>query len=129
ALVGDIAGRYHVDPARTYTSGFSNGTNMALQFMGDTLFRGYAVVGGGIWDRVTRGPFGADAPRIYATTGYRDYMYQYLRELSGRLDAHGYPRARLMQRQPATPHALHGRPLPPPWARPPRPPRPPPRRA
>ncbi|HJZ84594.1 MAG TPA: PHB depolymerase family esterase [Polyangia bacterium] len=108
ALVGDIAGRYHVDPARTYTSGFSNGTNMALQFMGDTLFRGYAVVGGGIWDRVTRGPFGADAPRIYATTGYRDYMYQYLRELSGWLDAHGYPRARLMQRQTDTGHALYG---------------------
>jgi photosystem II stability/assembly factor-like uncharacterized protein/predicted esterase len=108
ALVTDLSSRYRVDPARTYASGFSNGTNMAMQFAGESVFHGFGLVGGGVWDRPTRGRFDADAPRIYATTGYRDYLFKALRDLKSWLDGLGYPRERLFQRQSDTGHDLYG---------------------
>jgi photosystem II stability/assembly factor-like uncharacterized protein/predicted esterase len=106
ALVPALAARWRIDPARSYTSGFSNGTNMAMQFFGDTLFHGFAVIGGGLWNPPTTTPPGG--ARIYATTGYRDYMYQYLREMRGFLDARSYPADRLWQRETDTGHVLYG---------------------
>ena len=109
-----LALQYRIDPARVYASGFSNGTNMALQFLGDpmTPFSAYALVEGGLFVNVDgdppHGPFGADAPRIYATTGYRDYIYDTMEDLFEYLTAHQYPDARLWARQTDSAHELYG---------------------
>jgi poly(3-hydroxybutyrate) depolymerase/photosystem II stability/assembly factor-like uncharacterized protein len=106
ALVPALAAKWRIDPARTYTSGFSNGTNMAMQFFGDALFHGFAVIGGGEWNTPAHVP--TDGARIYATTGYRDYMYQYLRQMRSFLDAHQYAADRMWQRETDTGHVLYG---------------------
>jgi predicted esterase/photosystem II stability/assembly factor-like uncharacterized protein len=110
-LVADLQQRYHIDPARIYALGFSNGPNMALQFLADepSIMRGYAAVAGGLNYDLAGGPqFGADAPRIYATTGYRDYMLSTQRRLSSWLDDHGYPQDHLFRRESDTGHELYG---------------------
>ena len=78
-LVALVRSEYTVDPLRTYAFGFSNGTNMATLFLGDAAspFHGYAVVGGGAWAETHVLPRSATQPRLYATTGYRDYMYEW----------------------------------------------------
>ncbi len=75
ALLDDLRARYNIDPARTYASGFSSGTNMIAQlFERADRFRGYGFVGGGHWTMPAVPPLAEDAFRVYAVTGYRDYL-------------------------------------------------------
>ena len=112
ALVQDLEQRYHVDPSRLYTSGFSNGPAMATQFLGDDplLFHGFGLVAGGLNDPVTRAkPFDpASAPRVYDTTGYRDYMRPTLRSLVSFAQAQQLPPDHLWIRESDTGHELYG---------------------
>jgi poly(3-hydroxybutyrate) depolymerase len=75
-LVTDLAARYAIDPARVYASGFSSGSNMVAQFLGDSTspFTGLAPIAGGLWTQKAL-PSLAGGPRIYAATGYRDYLW------------------------------------------------------
>lgn len=74
-LLDDLRSRYHVDDLRTYASGFSSGTNMISQLLTrPDLFRGYGFVGGGFWNEPTVPTVAPDAYRVYAVTGYRDYL-------------------------------------------------------
>lgn len=111
ALVDDLRARYHVDPARLYASGFSNGPNMALQFLADEtpLFRGYGIVAGGLNAPLKRtAQFDAKAPRIYTMTGFRDYMLSTKKRLFDFLAQHGYPSASLFDREADTGHEVYG---------------------
>ena len=110
-LVADLETRYHIDASRVYALGFSNGPNMALQFLADepSIFHGYAAVAGGLNYPLAGGPtFDASAPRIYETTGFRDYMLSAQRNLADYLDEHGYPAASLFDRESDTGHELYG---------------------
>jgi len=109
ALVDDLRARYDVDGARMYASGFSNGTNMAAQFLGDDppVFAGYAVMAGGVWSEPSPPDLSQAPPRIYATTGYRDYMFQWQRALVDLLGQHGLAR-QLFVRETDTGHELYG---------------------
>lgn len=74
-LVGFLRGRYHIDRKRTYASGFSSGTNMIAQLLARTdIFSGFGFVGGGFWNPPFVGTHAPDAFRVYAATGYRDYL-------------------------------------------------------
>ncbi|HJZ87980.1 MAG TPA: PHB depolymerase family esterase [Polyangia bacterium] len=110
-LVAVLQARYNVDPSRLYAAGFSSGTNQALQLIADhpPLFRGYAAIGGGIWTPPARSDFGADAPRIYLATGFRDYMFRYLRDLYFYLDSHAFPfQSKIFFRKSDAGHELYG---------------------
>jgi poly(3-hydroxybutyrate) depolymerase/photosystem II stability/assembly factor-like uncharacterized protein len=111
ALVQDLERRYHVDPARVYTSGFSNGPTMASQFLADErpLFHGFILVAGGLNEDLARASsFPADAaPRVYATTGYRDYMLSAQYRVLDFLAAHGLPAGNLWKRESDTGHELY----------------------
>jgi predicted esterase/photosystem II stability/assembly factor-like uncharacterized protein len=111
ALVDDLRSRYHVDPARLYASGFSNGPNMALQFIADepSLFRGYGIIAGGLNAPLKRSAkFDATAPRIYTMTGHRDYMRSTKERLFDFLAQHAYPKASLFDREADTGHEVYG---------------------
>jgi predicted esterase len=113
ALVKHLESEYRIDPKRAYASGFSNGTNMAIHFLGDpdNPFHGYAIVEGGLFSydgAVTHAPFTADAPRVYATTGYRDYIYETLIAFEGYLKGLTYPSANLWVRATDSAHELYG---------------------
>jgi len=109
ALVEHISSHYSIDPSRVYASGFSNGTNMALQTLqlANAPFRGIALVGGGIYT-----PFPIvwpdAAPRIYATTGYRDLNFVFQRDLTAWLGSTHYPLENLWIRETAGLHELRG---------------------
>jgi photosystem II stability/assembly factor-like uncharacterized protein/predicted esterase len=109
-LVVALASEYHVDPARVYGSGFSNGTNMVSQFLADSpvVFHGIAVVGGGIWDTPTAAEFGNPVERIYAATGYREYLYPYQTALLGFLSGAGLPADHVFARTTNAAHELYG---------------------
>jgi len=110
-LVEHLSALYNVDPDRVYAAGFSSGTNMAAQFFADTpqLFHGYAFIGGGV--------FGGEAParvdldtttRIYAVSGYRDYLHVNETELFTLLDAFAFPHDRIFERTDTNGHELYG---------------------
>ncbi len=109
ALIADFRARYHVDAQRIYVSGFSNGTNIAAQFLSDApaLAHGIAVHAGGLWNEPVRGAFGAGAPRVYASTGFRDYMHTYQAQLVRYLEEHSFPMANLWQREGDIGHDLY----------------------
>jgi photosystem II stability/assembly factor-like uncharacterized protein/predicted esterase len=101
-LVDSIAEQYTVEPTRRYALGFSNGTNMAAQFLGtgaSQLFSGVGTIMGGLWSDPGMPTFGADAPRIYAVDGYRDYLYDAWITLRDTLASHQYPGAQLFYRE------------------------------
>ena len=105
-LVNDLRGRYHVDPARTYASGFSSGTNMAAQFLDDDgPFVGFGMVAGGYWNAPT-GLHGA--PRVYDVTGWRDYLYNTAVDLETMLVDAGLPEANFYFRHTDSGHELYG---------------------
>ncbi len=74
-LLASLRARYRIDAARTYASGFSSGTNMTAQlFERPDLFHGFGFVGGGHWVMPGVPPLADGAFRVYAVTGYRDYL-------------------------------------------------------
>jgi len=108
ALLTELGSRYHLDPARTYASGFSSGTNMSLQFLAEDppLFQGLGLVAGGIWTPPAQ--IAGDPKRIYATTGYRDYMWTYWMAFTEILEGRQFPDDRLFVRESDTGHELYG---------------------
>jgi predicted esterase len=109
-LVADLKKHYNLDPARTYASGFSNGPNMALSFIADDppLFRGYGAIAGGLHQPLRRAAsFDANAPRIYAMTGFRDYMMSTQHQLVSSLAKYRYPNDRLFVRETDTGHEIY----------------------
>jgi hypothetical protein len=64
-------------------------------------------VGGGVWTLPLQSTFPADAPRLYEVTGYRDYMFLYLRTLLSVLANDGYPMDRLFLREDGAGHDLY----------------------
>jgi predicted esterase len=111
ALVDDLRHRYHVDPARIYATGFSNGPSMAAQFLGDepSAFHGYGLIAGGLnAPLVRKSAFGKDAPRIYTMTGFRDYMLQSKDILDAFLSAKSFPTDHRFDREADTGHEVYG---------------------
>jgi photosystem II stability/assembly factor-like uncharacterized protein/predicted esterase len=108
-LVAYLEEAYTVDPTRLYAMGFSSGTNMASQFMAATqsLFHGFGIVCGGVWDDPGFPKYDASAPRIYVVDGYRDYFYDMLEGLFGQLTTHGYPTSNLFYRETNAGHDLY----------------------
>lgn len=112
-LVAELHHKYHIDPTRTYASGFSSGSNMAAQFLDKDelgLFKGIAPIAGGTFSTsVATLPSlsGADAPRIYLATGYRDYLLPARRELEQDVLARGLAPERLWVREYDTGHDLY----------------------
>lgn len=109
-LVASLGMQYALDPGRIYAAGFSNGTNMALQTLAlaPPLFHGIGIVGGGIYEPFTIPAWPAPAPRIYATSGYRDLNYEFQRDMQGWLAANHYPADRLWIRESKALHELRG---------------------
>jgi photosystem II stability/assembly factor-like uncharacterized protein/predicted esterase len=111
ALVAELRTKYNVQDTRIYATGFSNGPDMAVQFLGDepSLFHGYGLVAGGVNTPVTRAQkFGADAPRIYSMTGFRDYMLVAKDGLDAFLAKYAYPKERRFDRESDTGHEVYG---------------------
>ncbi|NUO48308.1 MAG: hypothetical protein HOV80_05570 [Polyangiaceae bacterium] len=109
-LVDALRQKYNVDPARIYASGFSSGANMTSQFFGADrrgLFRGLAPIAGGYWADPDIAPFDGDAPRVYAATGYRDYLYGTTRDLLASLDGAGVASDSIFFRETDTGHDLY----------------------
>ena len=111
SLVDHLSALYSIDPARVYATGFSSGTNMAAQFFADSpaVFHGFAFVGGGVFDGEGPAVVNLDSTaRVYAVSGYRDYLYVNQQELFTLLDANHYPRANVFQRTDMNGHELYG---------------------
>jgi poly(3-hydroxybutyrate) depolymerase/photosystem II stability/assembly factor-like uncharacterized protein len=109
-LVHHLQSTYHIDSTRIYASGFSNGTNMASQFLGDVppVFHGLAVVGGGLWDTPAGAArLGDPAQRVYAATGYREYLYPYHDELLAYLSTAALPAGQIFVRPTNAGHELY----------------------
>jgi photosystem II stability/assembly factor-like uncharacterized protein/predicted esterase len=109
-LTAYLQANYHIDPARTYAAGFSNGTNMASQFMADEpmVFHGFAVIGGGVWDMPATTNFGNPPERVYAMTGYREYLYPYRTALLDFLAQAGLPSSQIWERKTDSGHEIYG---------------------
>ncbi len=109
ALLLDVQQRYHVQGDRLYSTGFSNGTNMAMQLSGESELGvdGYAVIGGGLWHDPGMGDLTDSDIRVWATTGYRDYMWVYQRDLVEALAEAGLPDAQLLERESDAGHELY----------------------
>lgn len=111
ALLAELGGRYHLHPTRTYASGFSSGTNMAAQFFTEVepLFFGYGFLAGGLWNDPGIGDvtFDRRPPRIYASTGYRDYLYFAQRTLLEALYEGGLPLLQVHARESDTGHEVY----------------------
>jgi poly(3-hydroxybutyrate) depolymerase len=108
ALIAFLQAHYRIDPARIYASGFSNGTNMAAQFLGDSppTFGGYGLVGGGIW--ATYGAsLATSSARIYATTGYRDQLRPESLALESWLHQSAFPQAQYWRRETNAGHHVY----------------------
>ncbi|MEM9071024.1 MAG: hypothetical protein AAGE52_21110 [Myxococcota bacterium] len=110
ALVADVEGRYAIDADRRYASGFSSGTNMAAQFLGDAepRFRGYGFVAGGVWTPGTLRSFIAQPARVYSVTGFRDYIHPSWRTLEALLAENAFPADDLFVRETDTGHEQYG---------------------
>lgn len=110
ALVQEILSQYRIDPKRMYISGFSSGTNMAAQLLTGTSFTfgGFGLIGGGSWDDPELSTYSTEAPWIYTLTGYRDYMFEYLREFDEALAEANFPADQRMNREVHTGHDLYG---------------------
>lgn len=111
ALVDDLRHRYHVDPARIYATGFSNGPSMAAQFLADepSTFHGYGLIAGGLNAPLARkSAFGKDAPRIYSMTGFRDYMLTAKDILEAFLREKSFPADHRFDREADTGHEVYG---------------------
>ena len=111
ALVDHLSALYSIDPAQVYATGFSSGTNMAAQFFADVpaVFHGFAFVGGGVFDGEAPSQLNLDSSsRMYAVSGYRDYLYVNQQELFSLLEANGYPRDHVFQRTDMNGHELYG---------------------
>jgi photosystem II stability/assembly factor-like uncharacterized protein/predicted esterase len=108
ALILDLQARYHVLPDRLYASGFSNGTNMAAQLLGEGELGvdGYAMIGGGVWRNPGMGDLSESVVRVWATTGYRDYMWPYQRDLVEALASAGLPSEQVLERETDAGHEL-----------------------
>jgi photosystem II stability/assembly factor-like uncharacterized protein/predicted esterase len=111
-LVAALSSTYRIDPSRTYASGFSSGTNMTAQFLADDpqLFRGYGFVGGGIFPGEGPAEYHVDnaSARVWATSGFRDYLYPALVDLLTYLDGNGFPAERIRVRYSDNGHELYG---------------------
>jgi predicted esterase len=109
-LVEALRQTYNIDAARIYASGFSSGANMTSQLLGGEtaqLFSGYAPIAGGYWNDPNIAPYGADPPRVYVATGYRDYLFSTARDLLVSLDDAGLPADRIFFRETDTGHDLY----------------------
>ncbi len=111
-LVHALSERFQVDPTRRYASGFSSGSNMSAQFLDSEelgLFRGIAPIAGGLFGTSVaniESLRGADAPRVYASTGYRDYLLTTQRVLLDELSDKGLAPEKLWLRELNTGHDL-----------------------
>jgi photosystem II stability/assembly factor-like uncharacterized protein/predicted esterase len=108
ALIEEMARLYRIEPERRYASGFSSGANMAAQFLGRDDFDGVAMVGGGYWADPLIGDLSGSTLRVYAVTGYRDYLIGTLLPLLDELVDNGLPSDRIFFRQTDTGHELYG---------------------
>lgn len=109
-LVEHLRSTYHIDEQRIYAAGFSSGSNMTSQFLGPArgLFKGLAPIAGGIWSDPGIDPFDqGTAPRVYAATGYRDYLHGTRRDLLELLQDAGVPEDQVVVREYDTGHDLY----------------------
>ncbi len=106
ALVDHLKTQYAIDPERIYASGFSSGSNMTSQFLGEPTspFRGLAPIAGGLWTSLPDIAQDPETLRIYAATGYRDYLNGSRRTLLDHLDAIGYPVDEIVLRESGAGH-------------------------
>ncbi|HUJ58570.1 MAG TPA: YCF48-related protein [Kofleriaceae bacterium] len=107
-LVAYLEQHYAIDPQRVYASGFSSGSNMAAQFLADahSPFHGLAPIAGGFWETFTPPPL-ASGPRIYMSTGYRDYLWPTARDLIDAMTAAGLPADHLFVQHTGGGHDLY----------------------
>ena len=110
ALVEALRRRQAIDPERVYLSGFSSGTNMSSQILarGDLRITGLGVVAGGVWSDATFPPLSSSRLRVYATSGYRDYLHYALDRLLDELASAGLPADRVLVRETDSGHDLYG---------------------
>lgn len=108
ALIDALASEYTIDRGRVYASGFSNGTNMVAQFVGDAApFTGFGFVGGGIWETYPAQLAGATT-RVYQTTGYRDQLRPESLVSDRWFAEQGYPASQVFVRETNAGHELYG---------------------
>jgi poly(3-hydroxybutyrate) depolymerase len=107
-LVAALEMTYAIDPARVYASGFSTGSNMVAQFLADpsSPFHGIAPIAGGNWAG-TPFPNLSNGPRVWMSTGYRDYLWPYARGMLAQLAAAGLPAERVELRHTGGGHDLY----------------------
>ena len=108
-LVADLEHRYAIDATRVYASGFSSGSNMSAQFLLDpqSPFHGLGPIAGGIWSSPALPPQGA-GPRVYMSTGYRDYLWPDAQALIAALGQAQLPADHLCMRHTGGGHDLYG---------------------
>ena len=107
-LVADLERRYAIVPSRVYASGFSSGSNMVAQFLADprSPFQGVAPIAGGHWGSAAL-PGLASGPRVYLSTGYRDYLLPTTRALIRDALAAELPASQLVFRPTGGGHDLY----------------------
>ncbi len=107
-LVANLEQRYAIDPARVYASGFSSGANMTAQFLTDpeSPFHGIAPIAGGRWTNQVL-PQLAAGPRLWISTGYRDYLWPTARTLIAGVRMAGLPDDHLVVRPTVGGHDLY----------------------
>jgi predicted esterase/photosystem II stability/assembly factor-like uncharacterized protein len=109
ALTEDLARAYDVDRDRMIVSGFSSGSNMSIVLLersATSPFTAYGLVAGGAFAE-TRLTLGTPAPRIYASTGYRDYLHDAHVRLLDALSEAGLPEDHLLERETDGGHDLY----------------------
>lgn len=105
-LLSELAQRYAIDDTRVYAIGYSSGANMAAQLIDDPSFAGIALVGGAAWSPLALPALDATSPRVYFSTGARDYHRAFAEATEAQLRAAGLPDERILVRDQDTGHAL-----------------------
>ena len=110
ALVHDLGRHLRIDPARLYVSGFSSGSDMAAQLLAASSIdvRGLGIVGGGVWNDIAMRDLAGAELRVYASTGYRDYLHVAHDRLLGALLRASLPADRVLERETDGGHELYG---------------------
>lgn len=108
-LVAELEQHYAIDPTRVIVSGFGDGAVMASQYLrGDELpVVGIATIDGG-YGATSPSVLARIPPRVYAATGFRDYMTRDFAPLRDFYRAAQLGDDRWYWRQGNSGHALYG---------------------
>jgi predicted esterase/photosystem II stability/assembly factor-like uncharacterized protein len=107
-LVTEMSQKYTIDTKKLYAMGFSNGSNMTVQLMqtSSPKFAGYAVIGGGMFDPISKVQIDPKQTRIYIADGTKDLLTPFKWSLIQLLADQGFDLSQLLDRITSSGHRL-----------------------